>query len=78
MPHRETTQAEERWIRQFERVCKAQPKSLAVFVASGSVCVLLATPEGQLPHGGPNGEGVNPDELITNVQPGGVWDGGDW
>lgn len=80
MPRRDTTPTEERWLKRFDRVCKDKPRTLKVFVASGSVCVLLAAPDGSMPHGNASGdpEGVDQREVVHQVDGAKGWDGGDW
>ena len=82
MPRRGLKPDEERWIRRLERTLKDQPATLAVFVASGSVCIMLADKNGQMPHllgadGRDHGEGVDQGEKVAQVWSRN-WDGGDW
>lgn len=80
MARRDTTPAEERWLKRFDRVCKDKPRTLKVFVASGSVCVLLAAPDGSMPTGGPYNDksGVDQTQVVHQVAGAQGWDGGDW
>ena len=65
----------QKWMRAFERLCKAMPNDIHVFVASGTPCVLAMHPDGQ-PYS--KGEGYNQRALIGTPEGYHDWDGGDW
>lgn len=61
-------------IRSLRRLAKRWPKSLWLFSASGSLCVMRALPDGGSAH--VSGSGVDPTFVLDTIDiPN---DGGDW
>lgn len=75
MSDHEPTPEEKRAIATLKRLAKRWPKSLWLFSASGTLCVMRALPDGDFAH--TRDDGVDPNyvlETITGIPN----DGGDW
>ena len=69
---------EEKAISSLRRVAKKWPKSLWLFSASGSLCVMRSGPDGEHVHvRGGQGEGMDKDYIVETIQNISN-DGGDW
>ena len=65
-----------RWIKRFERLAKAMPPDVWVFVASGTPTIMARDEAGErFKH--ELGRGHHQDAVVSAVN-GGEWDGGDW
>jgi len=72
----ELTKEEEKAIASLERLAKRWPKSLWLYSASSSLCVMKCKPDGCVADKN-NGESIDPDYLVTQIR--GIHnDGGDW
>ncbi len=70
----EPTSDEQKAIRALQRLAKKWPKSLWLFSAAGSLCVMRAADDGS--HHSLPGGGVDPDYALETIAiPN---DGGDW
>lgn len=70
------TKAELAWIEKFKSICEKAPKSLWLFSASGTLCIMKTPADGNQNGCDTRGEGVNPDNCldIAKIRN----DGGDW
>jgi len=68
------------WIRRFKKLAAEMPKSIWVYVASGTPHVMAFSEESQDTgtqiYENPDG-GMTQEAVIASVR-GGSWDGGDW
>jgi len=72
----ELTDKEKSAISALKRLAKKWPKSLWLFSASGTLCVMKAGPNGEQVHTSKNG-GIDPDYIVETIK--GIQnDGGDW
>lgn len=70
----ELTPEEKRAIAGLKRIAKKWPKTLWLFSASGTLCVMRTDDDGERAH--TRGAGVDPDFVVETIQiPN---DGGDW
>ena len=69
------TEKERAWIARFKKLAADCPKSLWLFSASGTLCV-MKSPKNGLEHGGGDGYGVNQENMIDTIDIRN--DGGDW
>lgn len=71
------TKAEQKWIDELQKVCSKAPKSLWLFSASSTLCVMKSPADGEENGCGDDGCGVNPENIVGYIR--GIRnDGGDW
>jgi hypothetical protein len=70
------TKKELEWIDKFKNLAKECPKSLWLYSASGTLCVMKTPKDGNEMGSGTRGEGVNDENIIDTIDIRN--DGGDW
>lgn len=62
------TKEEFAWIKKFKTLCEKAPKSLWLFSASGTLCIMKTPADGNKNGQGTRGEGVNPDNVLDTAK----------